>query len=337
MQSCTCFESLIENFKSTLDPLQPWIKGEYKGLEDLVNKEGADLDEKLRRGIEIVGKFTNVQIWKYYCGRCHYTDQLVQLDIYFDQQLDFLMTKETCEWGKLVAEMDRRQSAIAEKLSQLGGEELSEMLEKQEGLSEALLLLRNTETAEQCATIFKPLLEDLILSLSDSGKPKSNDVKRHSKGELKSLKVEMKNGAELVLECCKVNARRCGLNFRCGTICNPLRHISFWGCFVAGEWVWQADCCRTFTFWISMKGSPELSRLDRPVEEKSRTACKRFRTIFGDLRTTLQSLKSIAEEVLNLPEEEVMEMTALDVDKCFELVPSCTGCTEQRNGIVYEN
>ncbi|KAL6217101.1 hypothetical protein ACLB2K_010318 [Fragaria x ananassa] len=220
MQSCTGFESLIGNFKSTLDPLQPWIKGECKGLEDLVNKEGADLDEKIHRGIEIVGKFTNVQIWKYYCGRCHYTDQLVQLDIYFNQQLDFLMTKETCEWGKLVAEMDRRQSAIAEKLSQLGGEELSEMLEKQEGLSEALLLLRNTETAltvhdqmeeegteelcaalesaylslgssiklikEQCATIFKPLLEDLILSLSDSGKPKSNDVKRHSKGELKS-------------------------------------------------------------------------------------------------------------------------------------------------------
>lgn len=62
---------------------------------------------------------------------------------------------------------------------------------------------------EQCATIFKPLLEDLILSLSDSGKPKSNDVKRHSKGELKSLKVEMKNGAELVLECCKVGKWAC--------------------------------------------------------------------------------------------------------------------------------
>ena len=56
IQSCTAFESLIRNFKSTLDPLQPWIKGECKGLEDLGNKELVDLDEKIRKGIEVVAR-----------------------------------------------------------------------------------------------------------------------------------------------------------------------------------------------------------------------------------------------------------------------------------------
>ena len=134
-----------------------------------------------------------------------------------------LLTKVTCDWKQLVADMDRRQSAIAEKLSQLG----REMLEKQEGLSEALLSLRNTETVltvcdrveeegteelyaslesaywslvssieqtkEKSATIFKPLLEDLIWTVHVSGKPNSNDVKWHSKEELESLRAEMKH------------------------------------------------------------------------------------------------------------------------------------------------
>lgn len=141
MERTTRFKSLIENRKSTLDPLRPWFRGDRNGLKDLSGIENKTLVVEINKSIRLVGKVSNFHIWNYWYID-DYINQIVGVGRYFSGLIKILRINEARDWicralnvRHMFDKMRERESVLVNKLEQLGREKCLDKLEQEEVFS----------------------------------------------------------------------------------------------------------------------------------------------------------------------------------------------------------